>query len=102
MKLWVTPLTALAIGAAPLVTAQTVRPGRVASSIGGQAGQRSTAAQAATGAAPLERLDTRIANRVQSRIRNRIDPSYDPQANAASPFNVASDRVRTGGSPRRR
>lgn len=39
---------------------------------------------------PLTRLDSRTQNRVQSRIRNRVDRNYDPQANATSPFKVAS------------
>ncbi len=48
---------------------------------------------------PLKRNDNRIQNRVQSRIRNRIDRYYDPQANATSPFKVASDQGRAVGRP---
>jgi hypothetical protein len=76
-------------------------PGRVADSTVGQVGQRQTREQAAQGIAPTARIRNRISNRVQSRLRNRIDRSYDPQANAADPFAVAADRLRTTGNPRR-
>jgi hypothetical protein len=45
---------------------------------------------------PLGRLETRIYNRVQNRIRNRIDRSYDPMANANSPFERADQQTRKG------
>lgn len=50
---------------------------------------------------PLARIDARIQNRVQSRMRTRIDTNYDPQANALSPFVVASAQARTTGMPHR-
>jgi len=75
--------------------------GEVAKSAVGQVGQRRTREDLTTkpDVISMTRVDLRIQNRVQSRIRNRIDPLYDPQANAASPFTVASEQVRT---PRRR
>lgn len=45
---------------------------------------------------PLGRLEARIYNRVQNRIRNRIDRSYDPMANANSPFERADQQTRKG------
>lgn len=78
------------------------QPGRVATSSVGQVGERQTREQAAPNTQPMDRIDSRIQNRVQSRIRNRIDRYYDPRANAASPFEVASDQARTAGKSRRR
>lgn len=46
---------------------------------------------------PLGRLESRIQNRVQNRIRNRIDRSYDPMANANSPFERADQQTRRSG-----
>ena len=46
----------------------------------------------------MTRINNRIANRVQSRLRTRIDRDYDPQAKAASPFDLAGEEART---PRR-
>jgi hypothetical protein len=63
---------------------------RIADSSVGRAGQRE-------GYPSISRTDTRIGNRVQSRLRNRVDRFYDPQANATSPFQVASDQVRNAG-----
>jgi len=57
-------------------------------------GQRQTRAETAPNIVPTARLNGRIANRVQLRMRNRIDRYYDPQANAASPFEVAGDQAR--------
>jgi hypothetical protein len=84
-----------------LPQAPVAPPGRVADSTVGQVGQRQTRGQAAQGIAQTARIGNRISNRVQSRLRNRIDRSYDPQANAADPFAVAADRLRTTGNPRR-
>lgn len=69
----------------------------------GQAGQRQNRDQIAqdAGIEPIGRINGRIRNRVESRIRNRIDRYYDPQANAASPFEVAGDQARSAGRPRR-
>lgn len=63
----------------------------------GRIGQRQSRGEAAreAGIEPMARINNRIANRVQSRIRNRIGPSYNPRANATSPFEVASDQVRS-------
>lgn len=79
------------------------RQGETARSAAGQAGQRQTREQIAqdAGIEPMARINGRVQNRVQSRIRNRIDRYYDPQANAASPFEVAGDQARTAGRPRR-
>lgn len=79
------------------------RQGETARSAAGQAGQRRNREQIAqdAGIEPMGRINGRIQNRVQSRIRNRIDRYYDPQANAASPFEVASDQARTAGRSRR-
>jgi hypothetical protein len=60
-------------------------------------GQRRSRGDAAPNVQPLVRISGRVANRVQNRIRNRIDRFYDPQANAASPFRVASDQARRNG-----
>lgn len=75
--------------------AETVR------SAAGRAGERQTRDQIAqdAGIKPMARIEARIQNRVQSRIRNRIDRSYDPQANATSPFATAGDQARTAGRP---
>lgn len=79
------------------------RQGETARSAAGQAGQRQTREILAqdAGIEPMARINGRIQNRVQSRIRNRIDRYYDPQANAASPFEVAGDQARAAGRPRR-
>jgi starvation-inducible outer membrane lipoprotein len=77
--------------------------GESAQSAAGQTGQRQTREEIAAelGIEPMGRINSRIQSRVQSRIRNRIDRYYDPQANATSPFAVASDQARTAGRPRR-
>ncbi|WP_242201463.1 hypothetical protein [Sphingomonas hankookensis] len=79
------------------------RQGGTARSVAGQTGQRQTRDQLAAeaGIEPMARINSRVQNRVQSRIRNRIDRYYDPQANAASPFEVAGDQARAAGRPRR-
>lgn len=82
--------------AATSAAAQESSSGRVASSVAGEVGQRQTREQTIAGIQPMARIGSRIQNRVQSRVRNRIDRFYDPQANAASPFQVASDQARTG------
>lgn len=78
------------------------RQGETARSVAGQTGQRQSRELLSQDASiePLARINGRIQNRVQSRIRNRIDRYYDPQANAASPFEVASDQARTAGRSR--
>ena len=48
----------------------------------------------------MGRFNNRIANRVQSRIRSRMDRSYDPQANAMSPFKASGGQVRKSGTLR--
>lgn len=77
--------------------------GETARSAAGQAGQRQSREQveADTGIEPMSRINARIQNRVQSRIRNRIDRYYSPQANATSPFAVASEQVAAARRPRR-
>jgi hypothetical protein len=75
------------------------RPGRVAQSGVGEAGQRQTRDQT-QGIAPMARISNRIQNRVQSRIRSRIDRDYDPQAKATSPFEAAEDQARNTARPR--
>lgn len=79
------------------------RQGETARSVAGQTGQRQSRELLSqdAGIEPMARINGRIQNRVQSRIRNRIDRYYDPQANAASPFEVAGDQARTAGRPRR-
>ena len=93
-------LSALAQGQANAAGQDEVS--KVANSSVGTAGQRQTPAETVKGVEPLARIDTRIPNRVQSRIRNRIDRTYDTQANATSPFEVAGETIRKAGSPRRR
>lgn len=68
--------------------------GQVAESSVGKAGQRQTREQSPANIAPMGRIDNRIGNRVQNRLRNRIGRSYDPSANATSPFATAADQVR--------
>jgi hypothetical protein len=80
----------------PSLAQEQARPGRVAETAVGEAGQRQTTAEVL--ADPMARINTRIPNRVQSRIRNRLDRYYDPQANATSPFEAAADQVQTAGS----
>lgn len=75
------------------------KAGSIAKSSVGVAGQRQ-GSQEFTNIKPMARLNTRIANRIQSRIRNRIDQSYNPQADATSPFKVAADQTRIASSPR--
>ncbi len=92
--------------AAPLPVQQPLpetREGETARSIVGQAGQRQTREKVAqdAGIEPMARINGRIQNRAQTRIRNRIDRYYDPQANAASPFEVAGEQARSAGRPRR-
>lgn len=84
-------------GAASPAPAQGTQTGRTATVAGGEVGQRQTRQDAAPNVAPTGRIANRIENRVQNRIRNRIDRYYDPQANAASPFEVASEQARTAG-----
>lgn len=92
----------------PVATQSSVAPSSlrqdVAVSAVGQAGRRQTREQTAqqTGIEPMARIDARVQNRVQARIRNRIDRYYDPQANATSPFLVASDQARTANQRLRR
>ncbi len=74
--------------------------GRVARSVVGVVGQRQERGQETANIQPMARIASRIQNRVQNRIQNRIDRSYDPQANAASPFAVAEDQVRTSAGQR--
>lgn len=77
--------------------------GETARSTAGQAGLRQTRERVAedAGIKPMARINGRLQSRVQSRIRNRIDRYYDPQANATSPFKVASDQARVTGRPSR-
>lgn len=91
-------MLALMTGAVP-ATAQNATNSHVATSSAGQAGHRQTKELGVTGIEPMARIDNRIQNRVQSRLRNRLDRYYDPQANAASPFAIASDKARRAGKP---
>lgn len=75
--------------------------GRVAGSVVGVVGQRQARGEGTAYIQPMARIASRIQNRVQNRIHNRIDRSYDPQSNAASPFAVAEDQVRTSTGQRR-
>ena len=69
------------------------KPGSLAATSVGTAGQRRDKNQGVANIKPMGRLQSRIASRVQSRIRNRIDRFYDPQANAQSPFVVAAEQA---------
>lgn len=73
------------------------QPGRVANVGNGQIGQRQSRTDAAPSLVATTRIESRIQNRIENRIRNRIDRYYDPQANATSPFAVASDQARKNG-----
>lgn len=75
------------------VLAQDTQAGRTAEVGGTEVGQRQTRDQAAPNVEPTRRISNRIQNRVQNRIRNRIDRYYDPQANAASPLEIAADQA---------
>lgn len=79
--------------------AQDAQSGQAPLVAAGKVGQRQTREEAAPNLQSLRRVQNRISNRVQSRLRNRIDRFYDPQANATSPFEVASDQARTTGRP---
>lgn len=85
----------------PPVLSQSDRAGRVSSPSVGRVGQRYTREQTAPHARPLGRIASRIQNRVQSRIRSRLDRYYDPQANAATPFEVAGQQTKRGSLPQR-
>lgn len=77
--------------------------GHTARSQFGEVGQRQTREDVfQQQAQPMARIDSRINNRVQSRLRTRIDQTYDPQANATSPFEVATEQTRAVGRPSRR
>jgi hypothetical protein len=71
------------------------RNGRLGNAGNGRIGQRQSRMDTATNVPPLERVRGRVANRVQNRLRTRIDPFYDPQANATTPFRVASEQAET-------
>lgn len=79
---------------------ESTQPGQVAESTAGQVGQRQTADNSQANIKPIDRLNNRIPNRVQNRIRNRIDRTYDPRANATSPFEVAAEQSARVQSPR--
>lgn len=91
----------LLLSAAPLAAAQSARPGRLAGTVNGQTGQRQTSMQSAQSLQPTGRVSGRIGNRVQSRIRNRIDRYYNPQGNAAAPFAIADEQLRSPNRQRR-
>ena len=88
---------------APVESGITKQAGKTPNTDTSVAGRRQTPQQVAqdTGIEPMGRISSRIQNRVQARIRNRIDRYYDPQANTATPFIVASDQLRTTARPRR-
>lgn len=90
--------TALVSGAAIAQVGPAETPADTGSGI---VGQRQTREEAPGNTAPLDRIESRIANRVQSRLRTRIDRNYDPKANATSPFEAADDQARTAGRKRR-
>lgn len=94
-------IAALVVSISP-TAAQQIQGGRVAESTAGRVGQRQTRDDAASIVVPTGRIDGRIPSRIQSRIRNRIDRYYSPQANAASPFEVAQDQARVAGHSTRR
>ena len=83
-------------------TAQERSGGRTAETSIGEVGQRQRMDEVAPNLEPMVRIPSRIQNRVQSRIRSRLDRYYDPQANAASPFEVAGEQGRKAGRPNRR
>ena len=87
--------------AAPRPSPVDQQAGRTATTVSGEIGQRQSREKIAPNAAPLGRVQNRIGNRVQNRIRNRIDRYYNPEANAASPFDVASEQARATARPRR-
>lgn len=82
----------------PQPTSAGRRAGIIADSSVGKVGERQGKQATVANIKPLARLDTRIANRVETRIRNRIDRTYDPTANATSPFKVAIDKAQKAGS----
>ncbi len=79
--------------------AQDVSASQTTDSSVGQVGQRQTREDSAPNIQPMGRINSRVTNRVQSRIRNRLDRYYDPQANAASPFEIAGEQTRRAGRP---
>lgn len=91
-----------AIRKAPSPTTDT-QVGKTAQVNSGRVGQRQSRDDQSSqvNVQPLARTATRISNRVQTRIRNRVDRNYDPQANAASPFSVAADQIRSVNQARR-
>lgn len=74
--------------------------GQTAITLGGKVGERQSAEETATIVEAMARIRSRVENRVENRIRNRIDRYYDPEADTATPFEKAEDRVRRGPSPR--
>lgn len=95
-------LGALLLLSHPLLAQEQQRPGHVGESAVGEVGQRQTGARTQIRTEPMARISSRVPNRVQNRIRNRIDRHYNPQANAASPFEVAADQVENTNLPTRR
>src|SRR5690606_13211646 len=76
--------------------------GRTAETGIGEVGQRQSSKDVGAHVEPMGRIDGRVQNRVQNRLRNRIDRTYNPRANATSPFEVASDQARRTARPRSR
>lgn len=95
-------LSLLLLTLATPVSAQERSGGRTAETSVGEVGQRQRRDEAAPHLKPMVRIPSRIQNRVQSRIHNRLDRYYDPQSNAASPFEVAGEQGRKAGGPNRR
>jgi len=81
-------------GAQTLEEAQAAEAARTARAAVGEVGQRQRRQDVAEVIAPMGRLSNRVQNRVQNRIRNRIDRLYDPEANATSPYAVATEETR--------
>lgn len=90
-----TPASSLAQQTLTRGSLQGERQGQVAESSAGKVGERQTKAATVANIKPMARVNSRIHNRVENRIRNRIDRNYDPKANATSPFETATDRLRS-------
>lgn len=99
LKVWRAAVLLASCCAVSSTWAQDAQPGQAPSVTNGEVGQRQTREEAAPNLQSLRRVQNRVSNRVQLRLRNRIDRFYNPQANATSPFEVASDQARTTGRP---
>jgi hypothetical protein len=94
-----TATTLLATASIPVLAQQSGGSQAPRSAVG-QAGQRQTREDAATGVKPMDRLSNRIQNRIDLRLRTRIDPAAREQPTDLSPFVRATEQAQAASAPR--